>query len=477
MLDLKIVGGRVVTPMGVGMWDIGVEGGKIVALTVAGGLPQDTGKTIDASGKIVLPGGVEAHTHVQTPLSPSAWGTDTAGPAETSKAAIWGGTTTFVDFANVTRPEKPRVVDAAFEHLGYFQGQSYADYSAHCTFFGRGTNTDTVGQIGELMAAGLPSLKVFTTNHAPRPGRPITMIDAGQLADIMAQTAKHGGMVAVHAEDDETVQHNYALAQERETWEWYYLPVIRSNLSEDLSVRRTVRIAEHAGSAMYIVHTSAREGVDAVAEARRRALPVYAETILLYCSFNSENYMEPDGMKYHTYPSTKSETDRLRLWDGLVNGDISILATDSIATTYAEKTRGRTVVDVQGGNIGIELRMSVGYSDGVVKRGMSLERFAEITATNPAKLLGFYPRKGILSVGSDADITILDPEIRKKVSVNELHLRDYSPWDGWDVTGWPTTVILRGKVMVEDNKFFGELTDGQLIHRKIDGSVLRSPAF
>ena len=332
-----------------------------------------------------------------------------------------------------------------------------------------------MGQIKDLVAAGLPSIKVFTTNHAPRPNRSITMIDAGQLRDIMEQTAAHGGIVAVHAEDDEVVQRNYVLAEERGDLDWFHLPIIRSNLSEDLSVRRTIQIARHTGSAMYIVHTSAREGVDAVAHARSHGLPVFAETILLYCSFNSENYHEHDGMKYHTYPSTKSETDRLRLWDGLLCGDVSILATDSIATSYAQKTRGRTTKDVQGGNIGIEVRMGVAYTEGVVKQGMSLERFVEVTATNPARILGFYPRKGVIAPGSDADITIMDPSVRKRLSASDMHLRDYLPWEGWDVAAWPTTVVLRGKVVVEGGVFSGEPTDGRLIPRKIEASVLNGP--
>jgi dihydropyrimidinase len=302
------------------------------------------------------------------------------------------------------------------------------------------------------------------------------MVDTGQLVDIMRETARHGGMVAIHAEDDEVILHNYMRYKEMGKWDWWYLPEIRSNLSEDLSVRRCIGVAEHTGAAMYIVHTSAREGVNAIAEARLRRLPVYGETILLYCSFNSDNYREPDGMKYHTYPGTKSETDRKRLWDGIINGDLQIMATDSIPTDYARKIAGRTVLDVQGGNIGIEVRMGLTYGDGVVKQGMPLQRFVDVTSTNVAKILGLYPRKGVLAPGSDADIVIIDPLVRKKVTVGDLHLRDYTPWEGWDVNGWPTITVLRGKVVVENGKFFGRLTDGKRIPRKIDSSILKGPA-
>ena len=380
-----------------------------------------------------------------------------------------------VDFAVPSTDDENDIVGAVHRHLDQFKGKTFCDYSAHCSYRGAGITEKSVSQIEELIKAGFPSIKVYTTNHAPRPNRPVTMANMGQIKDIMDQTAMHGGIVAIHAEDDEIVQHNYAVFAEKEMWDWFYLPQIRSNLSEDLAVRRVVRLAENTGSAMYIVHTSAKEGVNAIAESRAKGFPVYSETILLYASFNSENYKESDGMKYHTYPATKSEEDRRRLWDGLIKGDVSILATDAIATDYAGKIKGRTVIDVQGGNIGIEIRMGVAYSDGVVKHGMSLERFAAVTSTNPAKLLGFYPRKGAIAVGSDADITIIDPSVKKKLSIKDLHLRDYNPWEGWDIAGWPTTVTLRGKVVVEHGNFYGEKTDGKLLKRKIDSSVFKGP--
>ena len=134
-------------------------------------------------------------------------------------------------------------------------------------------------------------------------------------------------------------------------------------------------------------------------------------------------------------------------------------------------------MDVRGGNIGIEIRMGVNYTEAVVRRGMSLEDYAAVTSTNAAKLLGLYPRKGAIAIGSDADITIIDPAVKKTLSMADLHLRDYSPWEGWEVEGWPTTVILRGKVMVDNGRLLGSPTDGQLISRKIDPGVLRRPAF
>jgi dihydropyrimidinase len=142
-----------------------------------------------------------------------------------------------------------------------------------------------------------------------------------------------------------------------------------------------------------------------------------------------------------------------------------------------DKIAGRNVVDVRGGNIGIEIRMGVNYTEAVVRRGMSLEDYAAVTSTNAAKLLGLYPRKGAIAVGSDADMTIIDPAVKKTLSMTDLHVRDYSPWEGWQVEGWPTTVLLRGKVMVDNGQLLGSPDDGQLIPRKIDPRVLRRPAF
>jgi dihydropyrimidinase len=160
-----------------------------------------------------------------------------------------------------------------------------------------------------------------------------------------------------------------------------------------------------------------------------------------------------------------------------MRSDLAFTATDSSFTTYLDKIAGRNVVDVRGGNIGIEIRMGVNYTEAVVKKGMSLEHYADVTSSNAAKMLGLYPRKGAIAVGSDADITIIDPSIKKALTMDDLHVPDYSPWEGWDIEGWPTTVILRGKVMVDGGKLLGTGDDGQLIPRRINPRVLSRPAF
>ena len=482
MLDTIIRGGTVVTPMGVGNWDVGIQGEKIVVVAVHGAPLPEAQRVIDASGKIVVPGGIEPHIHaasnVQPGIEESVPGVENAGPLEHSLGAIWGGTTTVVDFAPV--PNEGDLAAGIHDYMSVWPGNAYTDYSTHCIYSSSNT-PDAISRYGELVRAGFPSIKIFTTDTKPPEGRiPISLVakmDMGRLSDLMTQIARHDGVLAVHGADDEITMYNYLTAHERGRWDWHNAHLIHSNLVEDMAFRRTVWLAQRTGVGMYFVHVTAHEGKDAIAEARSDGMPVYGEVLTLALSFECSRYMEEDGMKYHTFPSLKYEKDRLELWKGLMKDDLAFTATDSGFTTYLDKIAGRNMMDLRGGNIGIEIRMGVVYTDAVVKRGMSLERFVDVTSTNAAKMLGFYPQKGAIAVGSDADITIMDPSVRKALSMEDLHLRDYSPWEGWEIEGWPTTVLLRGKVMVEDGQLLGEPTDGQLIFRKIEPSVLQRPAF
>ena len=483
MLDMIIKGARVVTPAGVGEWDVGVSGEKIAAVGLPGLLPEEYATIIDAAGKILVPGGIETHAHAAANMQPGARqlvaGTPNAGPADHSLGAIWGGTTTVIDFAPV--PNEGDLVKGIHDYLLPWKGNAYTDYSTHCIYKNDST-PDAISRYGELISAGFPSVKIFTTDIRSLEGRvhtltPIGKIDSGRLEDVMTQIARHGGVLAVHGEDDELVMYNYLLAQQRGHWDWYNIHLIHSKAVEDLAFRTVVRLAERTGVGMYFVHVTAKDGLDVISEARSRGMPVYGEVLTLALSFNCDRYKEEDGMKYHTYPSLKYEDDRLNLWQGLLKDDLAFTATDSSFTTYLDKIAGRNVVDVRGGNIGIEIRMGVNYTEAVVKQGMSLERYADITSTNAAKLLGLYPRKGVIAVGSDADFAIIDPSVKKTLNIDDLHVRDYSPWEGWVVEGWPTTVILRGKVMVDNGQLLGTGDDGQLIPRKINPAVLNRPAF
>jgi dihydropyrimidinase len=202
---------------------------------------------------------------------------------------------------------------------------------------------------------------------------------------------------------------------------------------------------------------------------------VYAETLHHYACFTAEDYKTPRGYCYHTYPSLKFPEDQRALWDGLVRGEVSTTATDEFPTSLAVKLRGSSVEDVTGGNLGAEARMGIVYTEGVAKRGMSLERFVEVTSTNAARIMGLYPRKGVIAPGSDADIVLIDPTIARPLTLADFHVSDYSPWEGWQVRGWPVMTILRGKVIVEDGRFAGDPRDGRLVSRKVWPQVLQHP--
>jgi dihydropyrimidinase len=303
------------------------------------------------------------------------------------------------------------------------------------------------------------------------------MTDFGQVWAIMQRVAKAGGVLAVHAEDEDIVMFMSRLLHEEGRTGTEFLHEAHPNISEDLSFRRVIRLAEWTGAAVYLMHTSAKEGVQAVAEARAKRLPVYAETLHHYASFTSQVYRQPDGPLYHTYPSLKLEDDAETLWQGLVDGRVSTVATDVLYCSRDLKLGGRSIEDTVGGNTAVEERVAITYTEGVVKRGMSLPRFVDVVSANAARILGMYPRKGALAPGSDADVVLLDPSIRKRLSVADLHGADHSVWEGWEIHAWPVTTILRGKVIVENGKLLGGSGDGRLIGgRKTAPEVLKGAA-
>ena len=472
MLDLLLRSGQVVTPQGTGAWEVAVAGERIVAVAAPGTF-REAARVIDAAGKLVVPGGVEPHTHLAHYISMHPDETlYTLGPEEDTRGMAFGGTTTHVDFCFV-RPgsDLPAAIE---QRAARWKGQSYIDYSFHVALLGA-LPLKVFDQIPEAIQQGFPSFKVFTANILPpHPRRQGNRIDLGRIQLAMEKAAPHQGIMAVHAEDEDLVQFNYEKFREEGRMEGWNLPYVHSKLSEALSFRRTIHLARATGAAVYFVHTSAREGVEAVAEARAQGLPVYAETLHHYACYTAEDYKTPRGYCYHTYPSLKFPEDQRALWDGLLGGAVSTTGTDEFPTSLALKLRGQTIEDVTGGNLGAEARMGIVYSEGVAKRGMSLERFAAVTATNAARILGLYPRKGAIAPGSDADLVLIDPAIHKRLTRDDFHVSDYSPWEGWEVRGWPVLTILRGKVLVENGRLAGDF-DGALIPRKIDGAVLCRP--
>jgi dihydropyrimidinase len=222
-----------------------------------------------------------------------------------------------------------------------------------------------------------------------------------------------------------------------------------------------------------MMHVSAGTGVAAIAEARRKGLPIYGETLHQYLGYTAEDYKRPNGQIYHTYPSLKAEEDRQALWHGTANDAIHSVATDELCCTLKDKTVGNRIDDTTGGNSGVEPRLGVMYTEMVTRRGYSLSRYVDLVSSNAAKIMGLYPKKGAIAIGSDADITILDPTRRGKIRAADLHESDYTPWEGHDIFAWPVVTILRGKVMVENGQYLAKAGDGRYLKRKISPDTLR----
>ena len=226
-----------------------------------------------------------------------------------------------------------------------------------------------------------------------------------------------------------------------------------------------------------MMHVSAATGVAAIEASRAKGFPVYGETLHQYLMFTHEHYKLPNGQIYHTYPSLKETSDQDALWEGQLRGSISTIATDEICCNLSTKVQGDRIDNVTGGNAGAEPRVSVMYTETVVKRGYTLAKFADLVSTNAAKIMGMYPKKGAIAAGSDADICILDPNESRTVTAARLHETDYTPWEGYEAAAWPTLTMLRGKVMMEDGEFHGDIRDGQLLKRKIAEEIRQRPVL
>ena len=474
MIDLIVRGGQVVTPQGVGAWDIAIEGERIAAVVASGVLPTGSARIIDATGLVVVPGGIDPHTHLaHSIMSHPEQPAITLGPEDDTRGMAFGGTTTHIDFCYV-RPGTT-IPEAIESRAARWKGQSYVDYAFHVTLCGA-LDLKVFEDIGEAIRQGYPSFKVFTTNVLPpHPKRAGNRLDFGRIQYAMERVAAHGGLMVVHGEDEDIVQFNYERFRAEGRLDGTNLHLVHNKISELLAFRRTTALARHTGAAVYFVHTSAVEGVEAIAEARASGLPVYGETLHQYACFNAEYYKTPRGFCSHTYPSLKFPEDQQALWTGLVKEGLSCLATDEYPTSLELKLRGRTIEDVTGGNVGAEARMGIAYSEGVVKREMTLTRFAEVTSTNAARIFGLYPRKGVIAPGSDADLAFIDPAIRKTLTRGDFHVTDYSPWEGWEVSGWPIMTMLRGALVVERGTLLGSLSGGRQLTRRIDPVVLQRP--
>src|SRR4051812_22881065 len=475
MFDLIITGGTAVMPASTETADIGVSGGKMAAIGAPGSLAAiGAGRTVDASGQIVIPGGIDPHIHCGMPIvgGPSNEPIFAAPPSQVSKAALYGGTTTMLDFA-LCPPDQP-LRQSIEERQREWAGACYTDYGFHLML--RGTQTpELLGALPEAVQAGHATAKIFTTDIRPlNQGR---MVKFGDIWEVLKIMAREGGLTTIHAEDNDIVMHMYEKLIREDRVGFENMAEVHNTLSEDLSFNRVIRLAENIeGAALYMVHVSAATGVAAIAGSRARGFPMYGETLHQYLLYTAEDYKRPGGQMFHTYPSLKFAEDQAALWEGTNHGAIQAIATDEVCCPLKVKLQGRRIDDTTGGNSGVEPRVALMYTQLVEKRGYSLNDFVGLVSTNAAKIMGLYPQKGALAVGSDADIVLLDPRARRTIRAADLHETDYTPWEGHEVAAWPSTTILRGKVAVENGNFSGALSDGQFLPRKIPDEIRSRPA-
>jgi dihydropyrimidinase len=455
--DTLIRGGTIVTATDTYVSDVGITGGKISV--IGSNLPTEAaGKVIEARAMLVMPGGIDVHTHLDMPFG----GTTSADDFETGTvAAAYGGTTTLIDFAI---QYKGQTLRHAFDTwMKKADGKAVIDYSFHCII------TDIAGaQLDEMKAfvrEGVPTFKLFMAY----PG--VFMLDDASIFKAMGVAADCGGMICMHAENggaiDVIVQR--ALAQGKRSPKYHALT--RPVTAEAEATSRAIALAEMAGTPVYIVHLSCNEALEKVREARDRGLRVYAETCPQYLYLSLENMDGPgfDGAKYVFTPPLREKWHQEKLWQGLAKDDLQVVSTDHCPFCMKEqKELGKDdFTKIPNGGPGIEHRVSLVYSGGVHGGKFSANRFVQLVSTAPAKLFGLYPRKGTVAVGSDADLIVFDADEEQTISVKTHHMRvDYSMFEGTRVKGVPKTVLSQGRVIVENGKFVGKVGAGEFLKRE-----------
>jgi dihydropyrimidinase len=451
-MDTLITHGTLITASGARHANLLIRDERVAGIT-SDEPPAD--RVIDATGRLVLPGAIDVHTHLDMPLGRFVTADDFASG---TVAALCGGTTTILDFAGQERGGS--LHDALARWHEKADGRAAADYGAHVML----TDVDARAEreMDELAAGGVPSFKVFMAY----PGR--LMLDDRNIFRVLRRAHDSGALVMVHAENglviDELV--SQALAEGRREPKMHALT--RPPLTEGEAVQRAIALAELAGAPIYLVHLSTGEAMDAVERARGRGQAVYGETCPQYLLLADAEYERPacEAARYVMSPPLRPVVAQSRLWAGLAGGDLQVVATDHCPFQSGEKWPAADFSAIPNGAPGIETRVSLVYDAGVRTGRLSLARFVDVLCTAPAKLFGLYPRKGTLATGSDADVVIFDPDRQVTLSARTHRSRvDYSLYEGWTVTGAVDTVLLRGRVVVEAGAFVGRPGGGQFVSR------------
>ena len=463
--DLVVRGATVVSPGRQEAADIGVRDGRIAQ--VGGGM---TGREeIAADGLLALPGGVDAHVHLMyQALAEELRQAGEIGPSEPmwvddfwtgSLAAIGGGITTI---GNMTFPlpgETPR--DAVAREMAGAAPEAAVDWFLHPVLNDPGAAAD--GEIAALAADGHSSVKIFLT-------MPSVAADEPGLRAALAAAREAGSLTLLHCEaaglleqcGDHLIAHGHGALQN--------FPEARPVTAEVEAVDQAVALSTATGAPVYIVHLSSAAALDRVRTARSGGVGVHVETRPLYLHLTRERFAQPDAGKYVGAPPLREQADRDALWAGLAAGDVDTVCSDHAPWLLADKLDpALNVVTARQGVADLETLMPMLFSEGVVTGRISLDQFVDLTSANAARLFGLYPRKGVIAVGSDADLALWDPQERRTVDGARMRSRaDYSVYDGWDVQGWPRIVVQRGQVLLADGEIIARPGQGQWLRRGTD---------
>ncbi|MFD0269407.1 dihydropyrimidinase [Streptomyces sp. NPDC127106] len=456
-----IRGGLVITAADELHADVLVEDGRVTALAAHGsdtaeGWTAGAGRVLDASGKYVIPGGVDAHTHMELPFG----GTFASDTFETgTRAAAWGGTTTIVDFAvqSVGRALREGL-DAWYDKA---DGKCAVDYGFHMIL--SDVNEGTLKEMDLLVDEGITSFKLFMAY----PG--VFYSDDGRILRAMQRATGNGGLIMMHAENGIAIDVLVEQALARGETDPRHHGEVRKALLEAEATHRAIQLARVAGSPLYVVHVSAEEAVAELAAARDKGLPVFGETCPQYLFLSTDNLAEPDfeGAKYVCSTPLRPREHQAALWRGLRTDDLQVVSTDHCPFCFkGQKELGRgDFSKIPNGLPGVENRMDL-LHQAVLDGHITRRRWIEIACATPARMFGLYPQKGTIAPGSDADIVLYDPRAEQVISARTHHMNvDYSAYEGKRVTGRVDTVLSRGELVIDRREFTGRAGHGTFVPR------------
>ncbi|HWE91539.1 MAG TPA: dihydropyrimidinase [Pseudonocardiaceae bacterium] len=459
-MRILISGGEVVTASGALRADVLVDGERIAALAAPGGLARSTvDSVVDATGKYVLPGGIDAHTHMEMPFG-GTFSADTFGTG--TQAAAWGGTTTIIDFA--VQPKGGSLLSTLDKWHTKADGNCAIDYGFHMIV--SDVTDASLKEMESCVAAGVNSFKMFMAY----PG--VFYATDGEILRAMRKATEIGATIMMHAENGIAIDELVAEALAAGRTDPVQHGLTRPPELEAEATSRAIALAGVTGAPLYIVHLSAAPALAAVAQARDEGRNVFAETCPQYLYLSLDDLARPDfeGAKFVASPPLRPKEHQDSLWRGLRSNDLSVVSTDHCPFCFAEqKELGRgDFSKIPNGMPGVEHRMDL-LHQGVLAGELSLARWVEVASTTPARMFGLYPRKGVIAPGSDADIVVYDPAAKQTLSAATHHMNvDYSAYEGMEITGRVDTVLSRGRIVIDGGRFTGDAGHGKFLSRDLN---------